>query len=381
MLESMIRTRTYLDYAAAAPVKKSAVRAFARALSQFGNPSSPHLEGRTARTILEDARTSIARLMEVKSDAVLFTGSATEANALVCLGVAEGHALYLPTAHASVFENMRRRGNAEPIAMKDGGVDFEAFKTQIRPDTMLVSIELICGETGMRINPKEVRTALESIGNKTALIHVDASQAPLVESIERARLSADLVTLDASKVGGVRGIGVLVAPRHAALAPLYEGGGQERGLRSGTESPVLAAAFAAALQDARRSHERFAKSSARMRAELLSRMQKAHPAVLVNEGKDQAPHILNLSFPGIDTDYLSALLDAAGFAVSTKSACETDAEGSRVVFAMTGDAARARATLRISWGPETPASALMRFAAALSKELRFLEENRVSAKI
>ena len=384
--------RAYLDWAAAAPVARPARRAYARALAAYGNPSSPHQEGRDARRALERARVAIARLLEMKADDIVFTSGATESNALAIAGVLRAagpapHALYLPSAHASVTETMRAQARAgaavEPLSIKDGRVDIEALAARLRPETVLVSMDLICGETGTRWNVRDVRRALDEArsapGAARIYLHVDASQASFVESLERTRLGADLITLDAQKAGGVRGIGVLAAPRAIALAPLMQGGGQERAVRPGTPSPAHAAAFAAALAAAHAGRAAFRARAAASRARLIARLAGEEggsfvPGALVNEGADAAPHILNIALPGRDTDYLVALLDEAGFAVSTRSACETDSEdGSRAVFALTGDRERAAATLRISWGPGTAPRALDRFADALHRAAAFMD--------
>ena len=390
----MRRRRTYLDWAAAAPVSARAWKAFEGSRNLFGNPSSPHEEGREAQALLTDARVRIARLAGVKPDAVVFTAGATEANALAILGqvdaqIAAGkdpgqiHVLYLPSAHASTrgaVNQLRERGvEVEALALKDAHLDLAALKAQVRPETALVALEAICGETGTRFDTRGVRQVLNQArtGSEPRIrLHADASQLPLVESFELTRIASDTLALDAQKVGGVRGIGALLAPRQVTIRALIEGGGQERGLRPGTESPGLAAAFAAALEEAHERHASFALHTRMARERLLQRIEGL-PSLVVNGGKAHAPHILNVSLLGRDTDYLAALLNEAGFATSTRSACATDAEGSVAVLAYTGDAVRAASTLRISWGPQTKERDLTRFADALVRAVRFMDANAV----
>ncbi len=380
-LNMLWKRRTYLDIAAGVS----------------GNPSSSHEEGRRAKKMLEDARTAIARLVEVQSDDVIFTSGATEANALAILGsVRVGstknqtsrtkHVLYLPSSHASVVENMKLLAEegieVEELPIKNWHVDTEALAKMLRPETVLVSMDAVCGETGVVWNTREVVTVLRThVGRTTsymgdrALLHVDASQAPLTEKITRAHFGADLMVLDGAKVG-VRGIGVLIAHRTITLAPLYRGGGQERGLRPGSEAPELAQSFARALSVVALGREAFRISAEGERAKLVKSITEKIPNVLINEGRVQAPNILNLSLPGRDTDYLVALLDEAGFAISTRSACETDSEeGSRAVLALTGDLERARATLRVSWGPAVGVRELTRFARALAQAVAFIDKS------
>lgn len=413
MISLFAKRRTYLDWAAAAPASKAAGRAHARALKAYGNPSSPHEEGRASKAILEDARTRVARLVGAKADDVVFTSGATEANNLAIAGHVQArmaggmanvgtarenraprmparaakdiHLIYMPSAHASVVETMQkleRQGCAvEPLAVRDGAIDISALAKQVRPETALVAIDAVCGETGTTWNGREVRHALDAArgaGQERIILHVDASQAPLIGTIERARFGADTMTLDAQKAGGIRGIGALIAPRTIPLAPLMRGGGQERAIRPGTPSPALATAFAIALDECKSAHEAFAERALRARSLMLDYLVRfdlgANAGVHINEGKQQAPHILNLSLVGRDTDYLVALLDRDGFAVSTKSACETDsATGSRAILALTNDPGRAASTLRVSWGPSTSGRDLLRFADALVRNVRFLD--------
>lgn len=367
------------------------------AAGMSGNPSSPHEEGRHAKEVLEDARTTIARLLEVQSDDLIFTSGATEGNALAMLGHVWAlralagpdtagrnnmHVLYLPSAHASIVENARllaAEGVAvEPLPIRESQVDIAELTKMIRKETVLVSMDAVCGETGVVWNTREVAETLRRFasGVRAPLLHVDASQAPLTEKISRAHFGADMLVFDASKVGVVRGIGALVAHRTIPLMPLYRGGGQERGLRPGSETPELAKQFAAALTAASAFREMFCVSALRDRVALKKEILQSVSNVQVTEGRAQAPNILNLSLPGRDTDYLVALLDEEGFAVSTRSACETDSEeGSRAVFALTRDQERARATLRVSWNQDVKSGELRRFARALGRAVAFIDSN------
>lgn len=361
-----------------------------------GNPSSPHEEGRRAKKVLENARTTIARLVEVQSDDVIFTSGATESNALAILGHVRAlrtlagedapgrnnmHVLYLPSSHASIVENVKLLAeegvSVEALPIKDFRVDTDTLAKMVRKETVLVTMDAVCGETGVVWNTREVTEVLKKARNGEAAarirLHVDASQAPLTEKITRDHFGADMLSFDGAKVGSMHGIGALIAHRTIPLVPLYRGGGQERGLRSGTESPELAKTFAAALRAAANSREKFRISASQSRAALVSRIKGIVPDVQVHEGRVQAPNILNLSFPGRDTDYLVALLDEAGFAVSTRSACETDSEvGSRAVFVLTGDPEQAKTTLRISWKKSFSKTAVARFVKALSRTIRLL---------
>ncbi len=393
---------------------------FDSAAGWSGNPSSPHAEGRRAKKKLEDARAAIARLAEVQADDVIFTSGATEANALAILGLVRGlreragrdtpgrnniRLLYLSSAHSSVIENMKLAAeegvSIGELPIKNARVDVEALAEMLTPETALVSMDAVCGETGVVWNTREVAETLRAFRTgvaknvsapgrsaksyshflATPVLHVDASQAPLTEKMTRAHFGADLMTLDGAKVAPVHGIGALIAhrtpPAGGPLAPLYQGGGQERGLRPGTEAPELAEEFAARLEQATFGRLAFQSRAARDRERLIAAITSAIPGLFVNEsGHAQAPNILNLSLPGRDTDYLVALLDEAGFAVSTRSACETDSEeGSRAVLALTGDLERARATLRISWDSRVRSRDFERLARTLIHSVAFVDKN------
>lgn len=384
------RKRVYLDSAAAAPVLARAWKAYVDAAQQYANPSSPHMEGRDAHDLLEAARAQIASLAEVKPDAVIFTGTATEANALALRGRVEAlhakgrayedmHILYAPGAHASLVhtvESIAALGvSTEPLKYKHEQLDKELLAKQLTKNTVLISVSAVCGETGDITPVRDIRRAIDSankIHSGETLLHVDASQLPRVAPFELTRLGAHLLTLDAQKVGGVRGIGALIAPRQVALTPLLQGGGQERGLRPGTQSPALAKAFAEALMHTHETRAVFTEQAQNLRS-LLTKEIASLQNLVINEGKEQAPHILNISLLGRDTDYLVALLDESGFAVSTRSACETDEEGSRAVFELSGDKVRASSTVRISWGPETTRADIFSFSRALIRCVKFLD--------
>lgn len=378
--------RTYLDWAAAAPVSPEAKRAFESASSLFGNPSSAHTEGQRAKRLLESARSDIARICGAKPRMVSFTSGATEANAIAILGrarklhaqgipYADMHALYLPTAHASTRMNMERLAelgvHVEELPLTGSALDLKLIPSLLRAETILISCDAACSETGIRFDTRGLSQVVAAHpAAKRALLHVDASQLPLVEPLERTRFGADLLVLDAQKVGGVRGVGVLVADDPNSVSSIAGGGGQELGLRPGTEPVALAAAFAAALQAAALKRGVFSEHALTFRTELIRSLTATIPEVAVTSAKRQLPHILSVSLPGTDTEYLAALLDAKGFAVSTRSACETDlGTESRAVLAYTGDPSLARSTLRISWGPTTRKRDLMRIVPAITEAL------------
>lgn len=382
------KRRIYLDAAAGERVSERALRAFNDASLSYGNPSSPHEEGRAARGYLEGARKTLARLAEVKPDGVIFTSHATEANNLLILGHLKAlkekgrpyssvHVLYLPSSHSSissVMEEAARLGVVvEPMGVPQGVLDVKLLAKQLRDDTVLVLVDGVCGETGIRFPVRDVRRALTRRYTTGApLLHVDATQLPTAAPFELTRFGADSLSLDSQKVGGVRGCGALLLAHAIPLSPLQFGGGQEKGLRPGTENPALAHAFATALEETHEEREAFMAHAESLRAFLKQEIAKIEN-VHVHEGTEQVPHILSVSLLGRDTDYLVTLLDTAGFSVATKSACESDKEGSRAVFAYTGSQEQASSTLRVSWGREVTISDMKHFSRALQKAVEFLD--------
>jgi len=378
--------RVYLDWASAAPTLPQVQRVFDMITKLVGNPGSVHREGVQAKRVLEDARTRIARLAGTKSESIVFTSGATEGNNLSILGFLRAraadsslntlHVLYLESAHSSTrgpLKQLEKEGlHIEPIALQGARIDEQKFRKQIRPETVLIVLEAVCGETGTMFDTRAVRRVVNAASPNTHIaLHVDASQLPLVGSFEHTHLGADMIVLDAQKVGGVRGCGALILPKQMDLVPLAYGGGQQKGIRPGTECPALAFAFAVALETAHAGRNAFIEKAAAYRASLLTTVSEIQHTV--ENGEQQAPHILNLSLLKRDTDYLVMLLDADGIAVSTKSACESDAEGSHAVHIFTNDAERAASTLRISWGPHTLPRELQRAAQSLIRNVRFID--------
>ncbi len=388
------KRRVYLDWAAAAPICIEALHAANAVRSAYGNPSSPHQEGKYAREIIENARKVIARYIEAIPDDLIFTSGATEANNLAIRGHLTAlvtnkrkpkdiHLLYAPTAHSSITHTAKTLAEegffVEPLPITaQGVVDITALRSCIRKETALVSMEAISGETGIIWNTREVANILSHIPHNTLrpLLHIDATHTPYTECVTRTYWGADMLVFDAQKIGAMRGIGVLVSHRTIALRQLMNGGSQERSIRPGTEPTTLIASFAAAFQSCDVSREHFRARAIRNRTTLIKYIS-AIPRTFINSGVHTVSHILNVSFLGRDTDYLTMLLDEAGFAVSTKSACETDNIGSHSVAILTGNIARSISTLRISFGPTTTYTDIHRFIKALIKAVAFIDENTI----
>jgi cysteine desulfurase len=317
----------YLDNAATTPVLPAAKTALIAALGdEFANPSSLHLPGRNAKALIEDARTAVLKALGQGAESggeLVFTSGGTEADNTAVFGAAKlnakrvgRHVVTTAVEHDAVLNACKQleREDFEVTYVKpgkDGGVSVDAIGAAIREDTGLVSIMSVCNETG---NVYPVQQVAELLKHRKlgALLHTDAVQAFWKIPLSVKTLGADLVTVSAHKIGGVKGSGALWIRRGLALPTLLYGGGQERGLRSGTESVPLITAFGAAAKSAG-----FVPVS--LKDELLQGLVPLGAVVL---GSPQAPHIAAFALQGIPAEVLMNYLDSKGICISRGSACK-----------------------------------------------------------
>ncbi|MDZ4781792.1 MAG: cysteine desulfurase family protein [Planctomycetia bacterium] len=355
----------YLDHNATTPLDRQVAEAM-RACDVEGylNPASQHQFGQRARRRLELARESIARLLGARTDShradqVLFTSGGTEANNLALLGLAgnpPGHVIVTAIEHPSVLgaaEHLERRGFAvDRLPVDEAGVARVAdLPGLIRSDTRVVSLMLVNNETGV-LQP--VREAAMCCQAARVPFHTDAVQGVGKLPVNFAELGATALTATAHKLGGPRGVGVLVLAHGAPLQAIHFGGFQQAGLRPGTESVTLAVGMQTALENV------IAQPEVPARLELLrDRFEQALlsqlPDVIVNGGgAARAPHTSNLSFLGVDRQMLVVALDLAGVACSTGSACASgSSDPSHVLAAMGASDPVLRSALRFSFGVST----------------------------
>lgn len=386
------RRRVYLDYAAATPVRPEVYRAMRPYFSEhFANPGAIHREGARAAAVVADARRSIARMLRVRSDDVVFTSGGTEANNLALMGsVAAAHAAGTPyhdieiitteIEHPSIYEvceSLRGLGVVVHYVPVDaeGRVVISELTKVLSAHTLLVSIAYVNSEIGVIEDVKRVSRvvrARRADGARAPFVHVDASQAPLWLPCAPDALGADLMTLDAGKCYGPKGVGVLIRRKHVSLAPHMLGGGQEGGLRPGTENVPLIAGFAEALSIAQEGYARRAAHVRVLRNVLMEHIERDIPSACVNGSREhRVANNVHISVPGIDGEFAVVVLDAHGIAASTRSACAGGkGSGSHVVRALTGDDARASSTLRFTLGEETTRADIKRCARVLARHIR-----------
>ena len=322
----------YLDFAAATPVDPEVAAAMLPYLTErFWNPSAPYARAREARDDVERARGTIARLIGARPDNLVFTAGATEANNLAFAAV-DGHVVVDAIEHESVLACAGMHARRTVRVGRDGIVDPAAVARAIRPDTELVSVELANGEIGSvqpvreisRIVGEERARRLEA-GEKCPLyLHTDASQAAGALSVNVSSLGVDLLTLSAAKIYGPKQVGLLWASDDVRLRPLVYGGGQEGGVRSGTENVAGIVGFARALELAceRRADE--SRRLASLRERLCSGLLAELPWMVVSgprNPKRRLPGLLHVSFAGIEARRLVIALERRGVSVGTGSAC------------------------------------------------------------
>ena len=358
----------YLDCAATTPLESDVREVILQFLDDdYGNAGSrTHEYGTRASKAIEQARAQVAELVAAKPNEVIFTSGATEADNLAILGLAahgeesgRKHIVSTAIEHNAVLEPLEaltRRGFVvDLIAPTSGGwVAPEAVSSAVRPDTLLVSVMHVNNETGV-IQP--IREICQRLMDKDLYFHVDAAQgfAKDVEALCDERI--DLISASAHKIHGPKGVGALIARRRGfnrvPLRPLLFGGGQERGLRPGTLPVALIAGFGAAVGLAKRKQNEWRDRCAAYRHRVLEALRRLDPVFNGDQART-LPHILNISFPGLDSEaVMVALKDLV--AISNGSACTSQSyEPSHVLQAMDLDGDIIAGAIRISWSHSTP---------------------------
>lgn len=320
----------YLDHAAATPMDRRVVEAMLPYFTeQFYNPSSPYAPALDVRRDYEAAKDVIARAIGAKADELVMTAGATESINLAFSAIS-GHVVTANIEHHAVLEAAKRLDHTIVASDERGIISAAAIKEALGPDTQLVSIALANNELGtiqpLRDIAQVIRKEREdrlAQGNTTPLyLHSDASQGVGQLDVHIARLGVDLLTMNAGKVYGPKQVGLLWTARHVRLAPQIVGGGQERGLRSGTENVAGVIGFAKALElaDAHRRSE--ANRLGDLRDTLQSKLTAAFgDAVVSGYQKHRLAGHLHISFPSIDAERVVFGLESRGVLVATGSAC------------------------------------------------------------
>lgn len=399
-----MKSKIYLDNAASTQLDKSVIKAMKPFLEgNFGNPSSLHEMGQSAKAAIEESRQQVATVLGARPSEVIFTSGGTESINLAIQGIAKSYTMRTHTLgriilssieHEAVLESARaleRYGwkiDYLPVD-KNGAVNPADLQKLIKPNTALVSVMYANNEVGTiqpiaklgaviaGINRKQIAKKLPSI-----YFHTDACQAGGVMDLDVTKLKVDLLTLNGSKIHGPKGVGILYLKTGTHIEPLIYGGGQERGLRSGTENTPAIVGFAQALQLAQKSRQKNVRKLLELQTYLENQLRKI-TGLTVNgprndkQNLNKLPGTINFSIKDVEGEALMLYLDAAGFAVATGSACTTGStDPSHVLLAMGVKPALAKSTIRLSLSPDITKAQLTQFAKVLTKTISMLRDTQ-----
>ena len=369
----MENKEVYLDHAATTPVDPKILKAMCPYFTdKFANPSALYQTGVEAKTAIEDARSKIASYLETQSDTCFFTGSATEANNIALLGAARNykdqgkHIISLRTEHSSVIKPLQKLEdegfNITYLNVDESGFfDMQELKDAITEDTILVSIMYVNNEIGT-IQPiadigREILKWKKENSTKFPLFHSDACQATNYLNLDVRKLHVDLMTLNASKIYGPKGIGLLYKDRDIELEPIVYGGGQEDGLRSGTENVPAIVGFSKAVEQVQESRGEESERLYELQQYFYEQLKDTFGNEIELNGSDidkekRVVNNLNVTFKGIEGEKLLLYLDAHGIYCATGSACSTN-ESQNVSDVVEIIGGNSEESIRFSMGRDT----------------------------
>ena len=367
----------YLDHAATTPVRPEVLDAMLPFLREsWGNPSSPHRLGRAARAGLDQARREVAEAVGAEPNQIVFTSGGTEADNLAIIGAslaardrglpmravvtAIEHKAILAAAH----EVVHLGGTEEVLPVgRDGRLALETLEGALSRNPSVVSVMWVNNEVGVVQPVEEIAARCRDAG---VSFHTDAVQAFGKFPIALQSLPLSLLTLSGHKIGAPKGIGALVVRSRGIVDAIIHGGGQQYGIRPGTENVAGAVALGRAALLVAREVTAESERLAALRDQLATRIRESVSDVVVHgAGAPRAPHVLSISIPGTDSEAMLMHLDLAGICASGGSACSTGAvEPSHVLTAMGVPRELALGTIRFSMGHETTADDVERVAAA-----------------
>ena len=372
----------YLDHNATTPVLPEVLEALLPYLrDQFGNPSSEHSLGRRSRDAVERAREQVAATLSCRPDEILFTSGGTESNNLAIRGaaaVADADRRRLVTScveHPATLrpcEYLEKAGWALSLlpVRESGHVDAGVIRRVMGRDVALVSLMLAQNETGALMPVAEAADAAHVVG---ALAHTDAAQAVGKIKVDVDALGVDLLTVAGHKCYAPKGVGALYVRHGTAVAPVLLGGGQERGMRPGTENVAGIVALGVACESATARLPAESGRIARLRDDLWATLHAAVPGLTRHTAKNVLPNTLNVSFPDVSGRDLLALAD--GVAASTGSACHAnEATPSAVLLAMGVTPEVARGAVRLSLGHSSSAADIQRASSVLCSAYQRLSD-------
>lgn len=352
----------YLDHAATSPVHPEVINSMTEVMARvYGNPSSIHTAGRSARKILDEARSILAQSIGAKDTEIILTSGGTEADNTAIFGVAQAlkskgkHIITTSVEHHAVLhacEQLEKAGfevTYLPVN-ENGRISVESVKNALRADTILVTIMYGNNEVGTIQPIKEIGELLK---DHQAIFHTDAVQAYGLEKIDINELHVDLLSVSSHKINGPKGIGFLYQREKTPLVATFYGGSQERKRRAGTENVHAAVGFAKAVEISQREMEKRQETYLQFRTIFLNVLNREQITYKVNGDHEYfLKHILNISFPGMDVESFLVNLDMDGVYASSGSACTAGSiDPSHVLVAMFGKgASELRNSIRFSFG-------------------------------
>lgn len=355
----------YLDYAAATPMRKEAIAAMEPFFSkQFFNPSAAYQPAREVRASVENARSAVAQVLGSKKQEVIFTAGGTEANNIAIHGVMkqfpEGNIVVSAIEHESVLEAAKLYDCRIAPVTKEGLIDLKKLDDLIDEKTVLISVMYANNEVGTIQPLKEITKIIATqrskrVGHFPLYFHSDACQAANYLDLHVSRLGVDLLTLNGGKLYAMKQSGCLYIRSTTTLAPTILGGGQEEGLRSGTESVASLHSFATMLQKAQAERAIESERQRKLRDQLFATLSQKIKGIQLNgHTKKRLPNNINICIEGVEGERLLMELDAAGLLVATGSACTASSdEPSFVLLALGLSVQEASSSLRITLGHQT----------------------------
>ncbi|MEK6950546.1 MAG: cysteine desulfurase family protein [Nanoarchaeota archaeon] len=365
----------YLDQASTTVVDPQVLKAMLPYFSQlYANPSSLHEEGRKVKGIVAECRRKIAGILNAQAEEIIFTSGGTESNNLAIKGIAlargKGHIITSRIEHPSVLEvckHLETKGFSVTYLPVDkcGLIILAELEKAIRKDTILITIMYANNEIGTVQPIREIGKIAQSIAQKQKIsFHTDACQAGWLD-LNVQKLNVDLLTLNSSKIYGPKGVGILYRRKGLTIEPLLHGGGQEFGLRSGTENVPGIVGLGKALELRQQGKEGELKRLMELRHYFIRQVLKEIPVVVLNGHPRQSlPGIINLSFAGVEAESLVHYLSQQQIYVSSGSACASNqVKVSHVLKAI--KAKYPRGSIRFSLGKETSKKELQEVVKAL----------------
>jgi cysteine desulfurase len=377
----MKRQPIYLDFAAATPVADEVLAAMRPYYSdKFYNPSATYLASQQVKKDLDQARTKVAAVLGAKPSEVVFTAGGSEANNLAIDGVMRGNPganmIVSAIEHDSVLETAKQYDVRICPVDEAGLVDLAALEQLIDDNTALVSVMYANNEIGV-VQP--IKRIAEIVAEKRAvrtsklplLLHTDAAQAANYLDLHVSRLGADLMTVNGGKIYAPKQSGALYVRAGVMLEPLVRGGGQERGLRSGTENVAASVGFAVALVVAQSMRKDEGARLQQLQARCIAGLQGLGHGIVVNGSqKHRLPNNVHITIPGSDNERLIMELDEAGIMAAAGSACSASSElPSHVLSALGFSDETAQSSLRFSFGRSTDESSIDQLLAELRRLL------------